>query len=104
MKVTKKANLSTREKQALKVVENNTNQKTVEAVAELDELQKYTSHLMDTMFFRSIRKGSVSEAELNDIISEFEAQVKRTLEAVDNAKDNRTRVIEIVRTEKEYAR
>lgn len=104
MKVTKKANLSTREKQALKVVENNTNQKTIEAVAELDELQKYTSHLMDTMFFRSIRKGSVSEADLNVIIAEFESQVKRTLEAVDNAKDNRTRVIEIVRTEKEYAR
>lgn len=97
MKVTKKANLSTREKQALVMVENNTNEATIQAISELDELQKYTSHLLDTMFFRAIRKGSVPDSDLRAITKEFERQVKTTMQAVDSATSNKERVVSIVK-------
>lgn len=97
MKVTKKANLSTREKQALTMVSNNTNEATIQAISELDELQKYTSHLLDTMFFRAIRKGSVADSDLKAITKEFERQVKATMQAVDSATSNKERVISIVK-------
>ena len=97
MKVTKKANLSTREKQALTMVGNSTNELTIQAISELDELQKYTSHLLDTMFFRAIRKGSVSDSDLRAITKEFERQVKATMQAVDSATSNKERVISIVK-------
>ena len=97
MKVTKKANLSTREKQALTMVGNNTNETTIQAISELDELQKYTSHLLDTMFFRAIRKGSISDSDLRAIKVEFERQVKSTMQAVESATSNKERVISIVK-------
>ena len=97
MKVTKKANLSTREKQALTMVGNNTNETTIQAISELDELQKYTSHLLDTMFFRAIRKGSVTDSDLRAITKEFERQVKATMQAVESATSNKQRVVSIVK-------
>ena len=97
MKITKKANLSTREKQALTMVGNNTNETTIQAISELDELQKYTSHLLDTMFFRAIRKGSVTDSDLRAITKEFERQVKSTMQAVESATSNKQRVISIVK-------
>lgn len=92
--MSKKPNLTTREKKTMEIVKNNTNEAVIEAVGELNDLMEDTSQLMDLLYYMSIRKGSVDSRDLEVLISKYSEQVNQANAAIEKATKKKVRVVE----------
>lgn len=92
--MSKKPNLTPRERKTMEVLKNSTNEKTIQAVGELSDLMETTSQLMDALYYMSIRKGSVDSKDLQVLINQYTEQAQHANEAVEAATKKKVRVLE----------
>lgn len=89
----KKPNLTTREKNTMEIVRNSTNEDVITAVGELNDLMEDVSQLMDSLYYMSIRKGSVDSKELQVLINKYTDQVASTNNAIAEATNKKVVVV-----------
>jgi len=97
----KKPNLTPREKKSMETVKNATNEKVIEAVLELSQLQEEASQLMDALYFTSLKKTSVTSADLTVLVEAYAKQVQATNEAIAEATESKgKKIAQAVRVER----